>query len=351
MKLCNGYFTLLAVCAAVALAGCPPRGPVLDVSVNTLHFPCDSATGVCETVLTFEVGNSGSGTLVFSVSADQPWIGVSPASGNIEAGEGPVTLEVTIDREYSEVLKSGFPEFSTGVVTVQSDNSKREVVVTTAPNYFTQVFQAGNDLDGLELNFQPDGSLSFYAIQKQTGITDFPTDPSGGQMLPFDDPDFVSAFGDPVATVPLGGKTVPFYGKSYDTLYVSSQGYVAFGEPGNVPASPGAHFAAPQISALPVDATQAGSMVSLLQDAQKVTVTYENVPTAGVPPLKTSENDFQVELFFNGNIRISYVNVDPTAQGVVGLSSGQGQDGQAPDQFFPTDLSGANTGALKVSLD
>ncbi|MCC6144384.1 MAG: BACON domain-containing protein [Candidatus Hydrogenedentes bacterium] len=342
---------VVAALAVVTLAGCPPRGPVLDVESNVHHFPCDELTGVCETTWDFDVFNRGTGTLVFDVTVSEPWINVTPTGGTISEGEPPVTVTVTIDRDFSN-LKQAFPDFATGTITVMSDTGEEVITVTTAPNYYTQVFtNGGNDLDGLQLSFVPDGSLSFYGLLKNTGVTDFPTDPAGGQILPFDDPEFVDTYGDPVAVVPLGGKTVPFYGKNYDTLYVSSSGFVSFGVPGNLAADPAMHFQEPQISALPVDATRAGSMVSLLQDTQKVTVTYEDAPTRGTAPSPMTRNDFQIEMFFNGDIRITYANIDPSLEGVIGLSSGQGANGQVPEDFFATDLSEANTGSLKVSLE
>jgi hypothetical protein len=342
----------MAVLVAVALAGCPPSGPVLDVESNVHHFPCDPVSGVCETTWDFDVFNRGTGTLVFDVAVSDPWINVSPTGGTIAEGDPPITILVTIDRDFSNFVKQAFPDFSTGTITVTSDTGEEIVTVTTAPNYYTQVFgNGGNDLNGLQLSFRPDASLSFYGLLKNTGLTDFPTDPSGGQILPFDDPAFVDAYGDPVAVVPLGGKTVPFYGKNYDTLFVSSTGFVSFGVPGNFGIDAGMHFQEPQISALPVDATRADSMVSLLQDTEKVTVTYEDVPTKGTVPSPMTRNDFQIEMFFNGDIRITYPYVDPALEGVVGLSSGQGAGGAAPEDFFATDLSEANTGSLKVSLE
>jgi hypothetical protein len=59
-------------------------------------------------------------------------------------------------------------------------------------------------------------------------------------------------------------------------------------------------------------------------------VTCENVPEYNT----SNSNTFQVEMYFNGDIRISYLNLDAT-DGLVGLSEGNGLD---PD-FYASDLS------------
>ncbi len=122
---------------------------------------------------------------------------------------------------------------------------------------------------------------------------------------------------------------------------------MSFGEEGGSPDTLGEHFATTQISGLNVDAADPGAMVSYLQDAQKLIITYENAPTGGAPGFG---NDFQIELFFDGRVRISYPSVDPAMTGVIGLSSGLGEGGLPPDDFLQSDLSESNTGPLKAAL-
>jgi hypothetical protein len=205
---------------------------------------------------------------------------------------------------------------------------------TDRTDWFTQVFTDGNDLDGLQLNFTPDDGPNGYT-QVNSVVSDFPTDPTGGLILDFD------AMGDPVMAGTEGGEEVPFYGDLYDTLYLSSQGWISYGEEGTAPTTLGSHFSTAQISVLPVDATVDGSMVSYLQDDEKLVVTYEDVPGAA----KAGLNTFQVELFFNGFIRINYVDIDPLVTGIVGLSFG-GTVYQR--EFVPSILS--NTPVAKVAI-
>lgn len=335
-----GKVKLLLMLAAVAvtglgLPGCPSE-PQLEVSVATLHFGVVSNT--YETQKTFQVWNGGaSGTsVVFNVSADKPWITVSPQTGAQSTGaDDKVTVTVTIDRAYTEAAKEA--GYASGTITVDAGFDTQTIAVTTAPEYFTEAFSAGTNLDNVKLTFTPSGGPSFYSLSN-SAITAFPTDPTGGLVLDF------GAFGDPIKAAPFGDSPVPFYGQNYDTLYISSKGWISFGEPGNDPTTLGNHFKVPQISALSVDATQAGSTVSFLQDEDKLVVTYENVPTLNdtVPA-----NDFQVELFFDGRIEISYLNVDPAMSGVLGLSNGLGVNGLAPSDFVESTL---NTGSAKAAL-
>ena len=66
------------------------------------------------------------------------------------------------------------------------------------------------------------------------------------------------------------------------------------------------------------------------QLADRAVVTYENVPEYNT----SNSNTWQVEMYFNGDIRLSYLNMD-VSSGIVGLSEGEGLD---PD-FYESDLS------------
>jgi len=319
--------------AAIGLAGCPPA-PDLRVSTETLRFGVDSSTNTFITTQSFEVSNSGSRdtTLVFAVTADKPWISLNVPSTTSTGTDDPVTITVTIDRDF--VAKSS-PGFASGVITVEAGSKRAKVKVTTAPDLFTQEITGGGDLAGLALTFTPSGGPSFYT-QTNSPITGFPTAPAGFLL------DF-GIFGDPIEAGLLGGRTVSFYGKQYDTLWISSEGWVSFGDdPGPSGDDLGDHFEVPRISALPVDASGPNSAVTYGQDATKLFITYEDADTVGAPG---SSNDFQIELFFDGTVRMSYVDVDPTIAGVVGLSLG-GFQGAVPGDFVPSDLAAANTAPL-----
>jgi len=334
------------VCCALALAfsGCP-KEPELNVSVTSLHFGTTEDTEnpgqlVYETQKQFVVQNTGckGTTLTFTVSADKPWINVEPTAGQSTGEDDPVTVTVTIDRDYPENEKANL-NFASGVVTVQASIGTATVAVTTAPDYFTQTFTGSEDLQGKTLAFAPNGGLSYYGLTVADVVKDpnsedpaniFPTDPTNGLLLSFND------LGDPIQAGLLGGRKVNFYGVEYSTLFISSQGWISFGAAGNGSDTLTDHFSVPQIAAFPLDATQEGSEVTYLQDAQKLIITYKNAPTLGSNP--PAPNDVQVELFFNGDIHISYPNIDPTFTGVIGLSVGAAAAGEIPQDFIESDL-------------
>jgi hypothetical protein len=333
LTILSGFLLL----SCVFMMGCPPQ-PQLAVSSAAHHFGVDALTGEYETQWTFDVWNKGGKdtVLVFALSGSQPWIQLNPATGGQSTGPNDrVTVTVTIDRAYSDLAKAY--EFSQGEILIESSVARKNVSVTTAPNYYAEFFNGDIDLDALALTFRPNGGPSFYG-QTKTPIDGFPTDPSGGLLLNF------AVFGDPIRARLFGNETLSFYGHTYDTLYIGSEGWISFGQSGNPPATFGAHFAVPRISALPVDATQAGSIVSFLQDAEKLVITYENVPTQGAPD---SPNNFQIELFFDGVLRISYLGIDPAITGIAGLSVGTDSAGVPPADFIPSDLSNASTAPLK----
>lgn len=330
---------VMAIPAALLLAGCP-RVPELGGVPETLRFGVDEVTGAYVTTQTFEVFNDGRDetTLVFEVEApSQGWISVTPSGGTSTGKEDVVVVTVTIDRDFA--LAKNVPAFATGTFKIASNGGEKTVVVTTAPDYFAQSFDNDFGIVNTSFTFTPNGSPSFYgALQTENGGV-YPTDPTGGLILNF------NVLGDPIEAQPLAGKMLSFYGDAYSSIFISSEGHVGFGEPGTTPNSAGQHFATPQISVFPLDAFSGGE-VSILQDADKFIVTYDGVPSAGsVPPVP---NDVQLELFFDGKIRISYLETDPAVAGVVGLSSGLGLDGAAPADFVETDLSEINTNALKA---
>ena len=191
------------------------------------------------------------------------------------------------------------------------------------PDYFTEEFTS-NDLDNLSLLFTPNGSYDFY-FGCVEAITALPTDPTGGTTLSLSDDDY--------ATVTLdGGATVSLFDASYGTLYPASNGYITFtaGDTDYTETLTD-HFDLPRISALFDDLNpSSGGTVSWRQLADRVAVTWENVPEYNT----SNQNTFQIEMYFDGTIVISYLDV-AASDGIAGLSEG---NGLAPD-FYETDLS------------
>ncbi len=187
---------------------------------------------------------------------------------------------------------------------------------------FTEEFDASvTDLANHAWTFTPDGSVDFYGVCRETGVP-LGTDPSGGTPLFLSD--------DSYAFVALtGGATVPLYGTSYDAFYVGSNGYITFlsGDANFFPTL-GAHFDQPRISGLFTDLYPVGN-VSWKQTADRVAVTFDHVTDL----FSGSTNTFQIELFFDGRIRLTYLDLS-AVEAIVGLSRGLG----VPPDFIASDF-------------
>ena len=193
------------------------------------------------------------------------------------------------------------------------------------PDYFTEDFRSGFDLDYFTLAFIPDGSGDFYRVCGGP-ITTLPTNPATGtEIFPGEDG---------WVTVSLaGGAAVWLYGQSYTSFYVNSNGNITFnGGDGTWEESLASHFNQPRISALYDDfSPQNGDgRVSWQQFSDRAVVTFETVPEYS----NTGANTFQFEMFFNGEIHLSWLSCSAN-DGIVGLSAGGGQ----PADFIESDLS------------
>ena len=193
-------------------------------------------------------------------------------------------------------------------------------------DHFTQMFDTGGlDLSYKSVTFTPDGSADFYAACTRP-ISSLPTDPTGGTPIAVTDDSFE------LLTL-SGGQQVSLYGVTHGALFVGSNGYITFGS-GDSDYSPTLldHFRLPRISALFHDLVPSGSgPVSWKQLSDRVAVTFLSVPDYG----GIGSNTFQMELFFDGRIVISYLNM-AASDGITGLSDGTG----IPASFVQSDLSG-----------
>ncbi len=193
------------------------------------------------------------------------------------------------------------------------------------PDFFTEQFTTGFDLANHGMSFTPNGSTDFYLACVEP-ITALPTDPAGGTTLSLTDDSFT-------AVNLSGGAQVRLYGVAYGTMYVGSNGYITFAAGDNDHTETLAdHFDLPRVSGLfnDLNPTQGGGSVSWRQLTDHVAVSWLNVPrhNAGTP------NTFQIELFFDGRITISYLVVSQPAA-LAGLSRGLGLD----PNFLMSDLS------------
>jgi hypothetical protein len=184
------------------------------------------------------------------------------------------------------------------------------------------------DLQFMSITFEPVGDGTSYTAQIQQ-ITQLPTEPSGGTNLGLGDDDF--------AFVKLASPAmVSIYGNSFSGFYVGSNGYITFTE-GDQEYSESIEnqFNTLRVSGFFHDLNpSAGGKVSWKQLDDHAAVTWQNVPEYGT----NNSNTFQIELFFDGRIRLSWLEVDAES-GIVGLSNGEG----VPPDFEETDFSEIST--------
>ena len=104
---------------------------------------------------------------------------------------------------------------------------------------------------------------------------------------------------------------------------MGSNGYITF-EQGdtNLSGRLSSHFNRKRIAGMMCDLYPPGSgQVSWKQTSDRIAVTFENIPECCDNTPKTS---FQIEMFFDGRIRITWLTVLVGRELVVGLSRGDG---------------------------
>jgi hypothetical protein len=192
------------------------------------------------------------------------------------------------------------------------------------PDYYTEQFSSWDfDLNGMSLTFTPDGSDSSYSANALP-ISALHVDPASHNSVYMNDDSSVY-------TELTDGKTVKLYAGSYSHFYIGSNGYITFNTSDRTYIeSFDEHFSKPRISAFFDDLNPAaGGSVKWKQLADCVVVTYIGVPEFGA----TSSNTFQIEMFFDGRIRLSWLGM-AARDGLVGLSRGTG----LPPYYKESDL-------------
>ena len=196
-----------------------------------------------------------------------------------------------------------------------------------AVDYFSELFTGNNDLGFRSILFTPSVTLDRY-VACSFPIIALPTDPAGGTILSLPDDS-------PSTLITLtGGASVRLYGTPYTSFYVNPNGNITFGSSDSATSeSYSAHFGKPRVAALFDDLNPAvGGTVSWKQLGDRVVVTFSGVPQYNV---SGDSNTFQIEMYFDGRIQISYLALGAT-DGLAGLSEGTG----LPALHIPSDLSG-----------
>jgi hypothetical protein len=174
------------------------------------------------------------------------------------------------------------------------------------------------DLDGLSITFVPNASFEAYTVTTSALMWDS----DEGTLL-----EGSATQCDDCYDAYTLGFSFMFYGVSYDSAFVGSNGYLTFGVGDSTYTESVEYFLAgnPRISALFDDLDTrgddtVGDDILVYSDTAKLVVTERNIQhfsTTG------SSNTFQFVLYANGTIRISYNGIeDLTTGAVTGISPG-----------------------------
>ena len=201
--------------------------------------------------------------------------------------------------------------------------------VPDALDFYAEQFSGSIDLEDSQIRFVPIDSADVYAPCHET-IASLPYDPSGGNTISLGDDSFETV------SIPF---SFPFYGSSYTTAFVGSNGYLTF-ESGDSTynESFGVHFDRPRISMLFDDLNPtAGGSVNWKTVGDAFVVTWNGVAEYGT----TNNNTFQVALFPSGEFLLAWGGID-VGDAIIGLSPGGG----LASDFVQNDLSTSESGCV-----
>lgn len=271
---------------------------------------------------TYTLTNNGASPLSWTATANEFWLEVEPNGAVLSPGNSN-DVNVCVNANADSLPTGVYSDTVTFLNLTSGIPNTRNVILQIGQiDYFTEMFEGDNDLDNLMVTLSPNVSASSYYVCTKAA-TAFPTDPTGGTVLSlFDDDD--------IEVTPT--EAVWLYGTSYNSFYVGSNGYITFNSGDTeYTESLDSHFDRPRISGLFVDLDpNDGGVVSWRQLDDRLVVTYENVPEYDM----FNSNSFQIEMFFDGTIRLTYLGLDATG-GLAGLSEGNG----VPVDFTESNLS------------
>ncbi|MBI3879372.1 MAG: M36 family metallopeptidase, partial [Verrucomicrobia bacterium] len=296
----------------------PPTGTTFKGPVGGPFLP---------TSKTFVLTNAGSNALTWTMTATTNWLGFTSNSGSLNVAQS-FTNTVSLNSNALALAAGVFTNTLTFSNQISGRTQTRTFVIAVGqPDYYTELFDNSDfDLSFTSILFTPDGSTNFYGQCRQATAA-FPTDPTGGTSLALTDDSFLQVTLTNAAQVKL-------YGSSRNTFFIGSNGYLTFDTGDNqYQESFANHFNRLRVSGYFLDLDlplSPGGSVSWKQLADRVAVTWQNDRRWGT----TNANNFQIEMFFDGRIRLTWLQID-NANGLAGLSRGTG----VPPAFFESDLS------------
>jgi len=257
---------------------------------------------------------TGSGTLTLGSGVSSASITIKPIDDS--DAEGPETLVLDL------VDGSGYAPGSPAQAILTIDDDER--VDSNVEQFAIAGGYTTFDLEYTRLTFLPLGSAVYLGYAE--AIADFEINISStGTSISLGDDDSKQI------SLP-GGTTIPFFGQNYSSFFAGSNGYMTFGSGdtdfGETIAD---HFDLPRVSLFFDDLNPGlGGSVRWQSFPDRVIVQYTSIREYG----GSTQNTGQVEFFFDGTVRISYLAV-ALDDCIVGLSPGSYDSGT----FEATDLS------------
>ena len=300
---------------------------------------------------TYRLDNESDLPLNWHAFSTNDWLTIEPASGMLAASPDFANVTVTINSNANALAEGTYA----GQVTFINDQTGGRI---DAPvllrvgriDYLTEDFLPGAfDLQYSTITFTPDHSINFYRVCREPA-TQFPTDPTGGTVVPLNDDNFQQV-------TLADNRQVSIFETSSNAIFIGANGSVTF-DPGSMtdffyPGLP-SYFAAARVAPFYVDLNPSNTVsISYLQLANRFVVTYDNVPEYGVD----NSNSFQIEMFFDGAIRLTWLRVDAT-NAQYGVSAGQfpsvisgmSRGGGIPADYLPSNLSGVGNCAPSATI-
>ncbi len=273
----------------------------------------------------FTLKNVSTNRVSWTVVNSSVWLELSDSSGEISPGGEEQELSFKLAAIATSLPAGVYNESLTFSNKISGRTQTRPLTLRIGqPDYFTREFASASEraaFQNASVTFTPDSSPSGYRACYESASA-FPVDPSGATQLGFGDDTFLKADFEE-------GRVFPFFGQTYTNVFIGGNGYLTFGR--GVIDFFGVlqtHFSLPRISAYSSDLDPTfGGQITQLQLPDRFVVTFDKVPGFFDP----RENSFQVELFFDGTIRLTWLET-AIEFGVVGLSSGNG----VPVGFAPT---------------
>ncbi|MBN1341743.1 MAG: S8 family serine peptidase, partial [Phycisphaerae bacterium] len=199
--------------------------------------------------------------------------------------------------------------------------------------YFAQFVEDPNDFGNYSILFRPDGSNAFYTACTEP-ITELPVDPDSDEWCCLDMRNLE------YHRISLGVNKVWLYGQSYGSrsrpIYISRWGFLTFAASDTTSGINFAdHFRLPRVSAYRADLRYENAMnIQWRQTNDRLVVMWWNpIDFKASDEYYTAYRKFQIEMFFDGKIRVSWRGMY-RAYGLVGLSEGMGM----PIGFEPMDV-------------